>query len=351
MKVCALFFTLVFGIAGCGGGSNGTPSTTPVSVSDSTSTVSTGTLVFKSSPVAENNIAFVEALGNLNPPGHTFPTDHIYFYYADPDKGGTPSTDYSVYAPASGTVQYVLQPEGDYKLGISVISTMSYYMDHVMLNPGIAAGNVVTAGQVIGTTSKNSYAVDLGVVNTNVTLSFINPARYPDQTLRADAPLKYFEEPLKTTLYAKVRRTGNDKDGKIDFDGAGKLSGNWFLQGLAATPDGSNGADAWTKQIAFVYDPRYPDKIRISIGGTLSMAGVYGVQDTATDPKNVSVSSGKVSYQLYGFDPLNNGQNNANQSGLLVIQMTDDNTIKVETLKDSTEITAEFTSAAQTYVR
>ena len=41
--------------------------------------------------------------------------------------------------------------------------------------------------------------------------------------------LKYFTEPARSTLYAKVGREGSDKDGKINFDQAGRLAGNWFV--------------------------------------------------------------------------------------------------------------------------
>ncbi|MFI5177952.1 MAG: hypothetical protein ACHQO8_05300, partial [Vicinamibacterales bacterium] len=59
---------------------------TPAALSSS-STVDTGPLVFRSSPIAPGAIKWIVPLGNLNPPDHTTPTDHIYFYFADPDAG------------------------------------------------------------------------------------------------------------------------------------------------------------------------------------------------------------------------------------------------------------------------
>lgn len=344
IKFLAALVTFLF-LPGCGGGGSTPATTSTTNFSSYSSSLPSGTLTLKVSPVDVNNVVSVYPLGNLNPPGHIIPSDHIYLYHNDL------TGKYPVYAPADGVVEFVIHPQNDYKIYVDATKTFSYYLDHVILTASLKAGDSVYAGEILGTTSTQSGAVDLGVVNADLTLSFSNPSRYPYQTLHTDAPLKYFNEPLKTQLYAKVTRQSIDKDGKIDFDVAGKLVGNWYLQGLAADPQSSGGQGGWDKQIAFVYDPIYPAKIRISIGGVLSMTGVYGVQDTANDPANVSVSSGKVSYQLYGFDPNNKGQNSPGQQGLLIVQMTDDNTVKVETFKGSADATAEFDSGAQTYVR
>ncbi|HEY9226075.1 MAG TPA: hypothetical protein VIP11_05475, partial [Gemmatimonadaceae bacterium] len=39
-----------------------------------------GTAIFSTPPIALANVAGWVPLGNLNPPGHTFPTDHQYLY-------------------------------------------------------------------------------------------------------------------------------------------------------------------------------------------------------------------------------------------------------------------------------
>ena len=52
----------------CGGGPPSSPG----------SSTSGGSLVFKASPLELSTIRQIVPLGNLNPPGHTLPTDHIY---------------------------------------------------------------------------------------------------------------------------------------------------------------------------------------------------------------------------------------------------------------------------------
>ena len=153
----------------------------------------------------------------------------------------------------------------------------------------LSSGTRVTAGERLGTTG-SVYAIDLGVANYGLTLAgLLNPNHYNDDTLHTDAPLKYFEEPLRSQLYARVQRNGSDLDGKIDFDVAGRLSGNWY-------------EDATSFPIAFVYDTYDPSQVRISIATFVSglfFSGVFAIAPGDPLPRDVSVASGVVRYSLF----------------------------------------------------
>jgi hypothetical protein len=297
---------------------------------------------FLVSPLEIKEIRFITPLGNLNPPGHTVPTDHIYFYFTNPDSCPCDLARLrTVVAPAGGIVQYIINSSDD-KISIGVNSKFSYYLGHVKVLSTIKQGTDVAAGQVIGTTSGLSYALDLGVSNGNLTLTgFVNPSRYYDDMLHADAGLRFYEEPLRSQLYSYVRRVGNDKNGKIDFDQPGKLVGNWFLQGLSN--ESSMNPEGWPKQLAFVYDMYTPTQVRISIGGTLSMIGVYGIRTTDPDPGTISIANGVVQLGLTGFD-------GRFVAGTMVVQMITPDQIKVETFQNVSPPAA-FTSNAKTYTR
>lgn len=189
-----------------------------------------GPLVFRASPLDEGDIRFIVPLGNLNPPGHTFPSDHTYFYNRIPP--APPDAPVPVRAPGDGTVQFVLAMGMESQVGVRTGSFI-YYLDHVVLDPAIRPGVIVTAGQQMGVTGSTAYGIDLGVINEQKTVFFVNPLRYPSTTVHGDAPLPYFDEPLRSRLYARVQRIGGDLDGRFDFDVAGRLVGNWFLEGLA----------------------------------------------------------------------------------------------------------------------
>jgi hypothetical protein len=308
-----------------------------------------GTFTF--SPLDLSDFVFATPLGNLNPPGHTMPSDHVYLYWVDPDHRS--ASDLArirvVRAPGAGKVNFLINPNGpgsDFKIGVKMTNTFSYYLDHVLLDSGITMGTELQAGQRVGTTSPYSYAVDLGVMNFEITLTgFVNPSRYTDETLHTDSPYKYFVQPLRDSLYARVTRIGPDKDGKIDFDVPGRLVGGWFLKGLALG-EASENSDAWPKHLAFVYDMNNPTAARIAIGGILSMQGVYGIMQPAPDPSTISTASGKIGYKLISpFDFPNISL------GLMIVQMVANDTIKVETFPSLNADTASFDSRAAIYTR
>ena len=319
----------------CGGSGSGptSPGTSP----NSQFPVS-GTLVFKVSPIDQSAIAWITPLGNLNPPDHATPTDHIYFYIANPDAGESPLARRApFYAPAAGTVTSVFGGTGqESKLFIRVTQSLAYYLDHLILDPGITTGTVLTAGQRVGVTG-TAYAVDLGVVNSAVTLvGLLSPSRYTDETIHCDAPLKYFEEPLRSQLYARVQRLGSELDGKIDLDVAGRLSGNWYSE-----PGG-------TTAISFAYDTYDPSQVRIAVGGLIGGAAVYSVAPTDPYPRDVSVASGKVRYTLtrsrtgppVGGTPV----------GQLLVQMVDASRVQLE-ITPSLAPAADFTANAKFMIR
>ncbi len=316
-------------VTACGHSSGSSP-TTPTTSGPS---FPPGTLTFSASPIAQSSIRWITPLGNLNPPSHTLPTDHIYFYFANPDAGDSPAgrkTDFI--APGDGTVTTVFGGVGsESKVFIRQTATFSYYLDHLILTAPVAQGSKVTAGQVLGTTGF-AYAVDLGVINDSLTLGFVSPSRYIGDTLHADAPLKYFDEPLRSQLYAKVQRLGSDLDSKIDFDVAGRLVGNWFLGPGDSIP------------LVFVYDTYDPSKVLIAVG-----SGVYSIAATDPLPRDVSVASGKVRYALTNS---NSGtpHGNVGTSAYMLVQMIDDTHVKEEIFSPSSPPT-DFTSSARTYSR
>jgi hypothetical protein len=317
----------------CGGGSqagNGNPMTPTPNVPTPAPTATA--LVFSTSPVALEQLRFIIPLGNLNPPGHTIPTDHIYFYFADPafESPTVRRTDF--FAPADGVVTDVIDngAGADRKVRLQATSSIAYYVDHLIPSVSLARGAQVTAGQRLGTTG-GAFGIDLGVVNDAVTLpGLINPSRYGIDTLHADAPLKYFAEPLRSQLYAKVRALAPESGGKIDFDVPGRLSGNWYGQTDQAP-------------LAFAYDTFDPNAVRISMSSGLALApGVFEIGTGEPQPKDVSVASGPVVYSL---------MRGSTAFGHMRIEMQADQQTRVEVFTPASASAAAFTAAAKVFVR
>lgn len=332
-----LVIAIALASTACGGSSSSTAPSSTTTATTSGAGFPQGTLVLKNSVIDQSAIAWITPLGNLNPPSHTLPTAHIYFYFTNPDAGGSPTlARVPFYAPGDGTVTWMQGGAGqESKVMVRQTSTYSYYVDHVILASGISVGTVLTAGQVIGTTG-NAYAVDLGVINDSITLGFINPSRYTDgEMLHADAPLKYYTEPLRSQLYARVQRLGDEKDGEIMFDMAGTLSGNWYSQ-FGNLPL-SFASDTYDKSVPL-----------ISIGvGTYS--AVFGIAPGDPLPRDVTVANGRLLYTLYST---HNGPTRLTGGApyWMLVQMTDDTHMREE-IFGSTSRPTDFTAGALTFLR
>ncbi len=138
-------------------------------------------------------------------------------------------------------VKFVLSGTGaEVVMGFAATSTFVYYLDHFIPRAGLTVGTIVDAGEVIGTTNAT---LDLGAFDLSQPLAgFASPSRYPDSTRYAVSPWKYFVEPLRSELYAKIYRAPGvaDRDGRIDFDIVGRLVGAWY--DVRADDDGSGRA-------------------------------------------------------------------------------------------------------------
>jgi hypothetical protein len=323
--------------AGCGGENASSPGAPSPAETPGT------TLSFSAALVDPANVDFILPLGNLNPPAHTFPSDHIYFYvgFLRPEIRLVP-----VFAPGDGTVQTILRSAApDVKMFVRATTSLTYYVDHVVLDPEIREGMRLTAGQRLGTSGPTSFGVDLGVINANLTQRFVVPARYPGDTIHADAPLKYYEEPLRSQLYGMVRRESADKDGRIDFDVPGRLSGNWFLEGLPIAESAQ--PTAWARHLAFVFDNVQPSMPRISIGGRLALAGLFGVDGSGPPFESVGPESGLVTYRLRTGGHI--GAPLEASIGTLLVQMLDATHIRVESIPGASPTA--FSAAAVVYTR
>lgn len=348
-----LLFSLILALSACKKGNN------DISNADRNfdTSLPSGQMIFSQLPVDLSDIGYIMPLGHLAPPGHTRPSDHIYF--VDIPAGTI------LYAPASGKVldTYTFDEgngQHDNRITIGVTNTASYYFMHVLLDNGIKIGDKIEAGQrlgILGATSVVNF--DMGTMVKTINLPFIDPKLYGLGSLHCDSPIKHFPKDMQNALYAKVRRLGPDKDGKICYDVDGKLSGNWIAQDAKSfDPLKKDNYDSYF--VSFVYGNYDPSKMTISIGNdsfftsvtgntTLQGAHVFYVQDDAVKFEDVTPSSGKQVYKLYDtgeFDP------NLNQRvGLLIVQMLDDQKIKIELFDDTTADNHDFTSNAKIYVR
>jgi hypothetical protein len=340
------------GLAACGGGGGDGGSPTGGSTPGSNLNLPPGDGVFTVSPIDVASITRLDPLGWINPPGgHTLPTDHVYFYVNGPSPPTpliNPPPILPVYAPGTGTIVSITTgttPPFDSSVMIRMTGTFTYYLSHIVPDPAIKVGMVVTAGQQIAHTNGagGANAVDMGVINEQVTLTgFANPARYLWQQIHCVAPYPYFAEPLRTQLSAMVLRTGTDRNGRIDQDIPGTLQGNWFHESVAI--DESMSPAAWPKHLAFVLDPQEPTQQRVSISSFLPLPGKWATAAGSPEFALVTPGSGKVAFPLEYIE-------GHTRSGLLIVQLIDATHLKVQVFAGNTAIDAAFDGSAVIYSR
>jgi hypothetical protein len=295
-------------------------------------------VVFSICPVDTSYISEASPLGNINPPGHTFPSNHIGFYLRG-DK------NVPVQAMTKGIIRMVYYNEwsDDYRIEFSYNESVISYFDHICcLSVNVAEGFTIQAGDTIGYARPQLGAFDIGVVNYNKSNSFIVPERYHEFSLYYDDPYSYFTDSIRQILELKNSRISEPKGGKADFDKEGTLAGNWFLEGTPYTYEASSFTYGMN-QLAFVYDMYNASTIRISCGGTLETAPFNRkVIGNLPDPERVTNLSGVVKYQL----------ESAGYNSTLMVQIIDDRKIRAEVFSDTLpgELN-DFTELSRIYVR
>lgn len=168
-------------------------------------------------------------------------------------------------------------------------------------------------------------------------------------------------------MLAKNPRTAEPRSGKIDYDIAGKLIGNWFEEGTngyAGPKEHQNGNNPgggkgyWNGHFAIVPDAINPSITNISFGDYQGAAKQFNAKDGSKDPASVSKADGPVTYELVQFvnpSPSPTGgvpMRNQQVMGSVMLQVLDGNKIKMQAFpgKTASQVSG-FTSAAKTYQR
>ncbi|MHA1130600.1 MAG: hypothetical protein ACTSQQ_07295 [Candidatus Helarchaeota archaeon] len=222
---------------------------------------------FTHSPVNLTRISSIVPLGNLNPPGHTFPTDHMYFY--------TNTTmfpeGFAIYAPGNLTIRAISKVEyshpylnitEDYSIDFKVckdvsgryghVNNLSDYLWNIIQGFGTEYGDYVDSWQVAGDNYtayrkildlKVSAGQALGVAgwaggfdfwlkDERVTLSWVN-TDWTQEFQNTVCPLAYFTTDLKTAMELKLTDWSGipvypaNYCGRIEFDVPNTAQGIW----------------------------------------------------------------------------------------------------------------------------
>ena len=342
-------------------------------------------------PISLDSSYEILPLGKIMGSSHITPTDHLYFNIDIVDNNLvevlSPASGYVV------KLQRTSDEEGlrDYRMILEHSCTLFTYYIHLReidpailketgeLNPGqtIHMRIPVSSGQSIGKVGpllsyqriNNQTNLDFAVIDTEITLpGFIIRNHYEEAwKIHTVDPFDYYEEPLRTQLLERNLRNVEPYGGKIDFDIDGKLVGNWFLDGTETyfgkgvagksklewddiygrnvddcgseywdargKSGGLTPCNTWLGHITFAYDSIHPDQIKISMGVLWDFEEgrpPWRVKNNAPDPASIDVKSGIIKYEIFTDFEGNIESEPFDIVGTLLVQMIDDQTIKVE---------------------
>lgn len=331
-------------------------------------------------------------LGNMNPPGHTFPTDHQYIYVNNPESQAprrevdlvspsdmyitkahrgttTPGiTDYTIeFSPCTelyGQFGHVVTIES------SILSQLGAFDQFCNTYSPVPTSTVstcetktvaikVSAGQRIGTAGgvdpQNSFGLDFSLWDARrPSIAFANSARWNASSDKFDsfhvvAASDYFAEPAASQLTPRVgsfdglhRRTIAPVGGTIETDVAGTAAGTWFNASQPTYPE--------YPHLALVPDNVDPSQVSISAGTSLQnwARGLVRYTPVNTGFVNRNPASITPDGSIYCLE--------APGAWVLILKVVDATTLRVEGEPQSVSTCAgaqpwTFTSAAFDYKR
>lgn len=315
-------------------------------------------------PLKNEDYFVIVPLGNIGPPGHTIPTDHIYYFITkDDDKGMVIA---NIYAPGDirilelsyvkyftdGVLQFI-----DYNIAFASCRDQILVFGHVgtintelreLLNNteiwcweryGIEPETMqqceikialdVEAGTILGTAGNFSFgktALDVWAWDFNSPpLQYANPLRYRQSSeydpLHIVCPLDLFTDEAKKEQESKLgdfsgnKRTIEPICGEVMQDIPGTAHGNWFA--------GEDLTDMshWDQHLAFVHDNFNPTFSVISIAGTVMDPGFWLFTAENNGTINRKFSDVTPDGKIYCYDAAVNHNTNNVFPGFLIIQL------------------------------
>jgi len=254
-----------------------------------------------------------------------------------------------VQAPADATVTAVTTTGSSTRIDFLASSGLRYYLAE-LASSEVGAGTTVVAGQPVGRAGQQFESffpvVGFGVINPARPQPFITPARYPDEMRYGDSPIRYFNEPLKGALMAKVQPSGLG-EGLLSFDIPGTLQGFWFL---ATVPISESMAEANREaRLWFYYNDLNPvERLITYYSPELTLTGDR-VPNEEPVASQVTPASGVVSFHF--SERVGEFPTFENRVFVLLVEMLSATSLRAEAFDTTLVPSPAFTAGARTYVR
>jgi len=274
-------------------------------------------------------------------------------------------------------VQYVIQASCDFYVILDhVVGVPAAIVEALGSSRSEMVRIPVSAGELLGQ-HPDGLKTDVSVIDlTRGEIDgFIDPDSYYEGQygevfkLYERDSFEYFDEPLRTRVAEKSLRELEPRGGFFAYDIEGTAQGSWFREGtngFVGNPETQLDA-YWAGHLALVPDRVEVSKLRVSIGDAFNgewNARQWGVSGDTPAFKAVTVVSGLTKYELRRLLPCDGSPHDTKEArsralqcsqeyrGVLLIQLTDELTMRVEVFFDA-ELTDDlsFSGNARIYVR
>ena len=305
---------------------------------------------FTTFPVNMNEVRSITPLGNLGPPGHTFPTQHPHIHLGE---HGTSDT-YPLYTPADVFITSVSWQENitqdpiDYVVFFALCKDVIGYYNHVKelsdeLDQIIekvecesfsekSEGSCtkvlldkVKEGVLVGQVGLQQGNFDFGLIDLSKKLDFIKQERYPLRDQYLNCAFDYYKDPMKQQFYDLIDRV-DSSCGYVMQDIPKTLKGNWFHESAQ-----KEYVVDWNVHLAFVDHYEDPSIQVVSIAGIFTEPSLFKFIPKTSGEINREFSQVGVDENIYCYEGSNVIRNfEAVPLGKVLVQMTDDETLQIE---------------------
>lgn len=348
-----------------GGSAGGTSSAADLAACDSTA-------LFTVAPLTASAYTGIVPLGNLNPTGHVFPTNHLYLYLQT-NAGNAPQST-PLYAPgdiritsiSASTYTAATPPYTDYQIYFSPCRDVQTYFLHVSsLSDTLTAqlGDAtsctdyttggtavhfctyslaldVTAGVQIGTAGGNATqnALDFGGSDARIDALGFAGTRYPTSSDGFDqyhviCPLDYFTTELQAALKSRLgsydgasTRTVEPICGEVEQNEPGTAQGIWFVNGTTTFAQED-------PHLALVHDNIDPTRGAFSVGTSIPSlsSGSYFFTPAHSGTTNRDFDEVTNDGIVYCYDDFQNYAGEpTNSQFVILIQLTTTSALQIE---------------------
>ncbi|KAF6245495.1 hypothetical protein [Nitrosopumilus sp. b2] len=249
---------------------------------------------FTTYPVDMNEVKSITPLGNLGPPGHTFPTQHPHIHLGEYDT----SYSYPLYTPADVFITSVSWQENitqdpiDYVIYFALCKDIIGYYNHVkalsdevkhiiekvecesfsIKSEGSCTKvllDKIEEGSVLGQVGLEQGNFDFGLIDISKKLDFIKQERYPIRDRYVNCVFDYYEDPMKQQFYDLINRI-DGTCGHVMQDVPNTLKGNWFHESAQ-----KEYVVDWNVYLAFVDHYEDPSIQVVSIAGIITEPSLF----------------------------------------------------------------------------